>query len=60
MIPAKWPNQETVTFSFLQESKHKHDYKQLHIGTQKYDWAYGSSATSFQLIIDDVRFFEEY
>lgn len=34
--------------------------KHLHIGTQKYDWAYGSSVTSFQLIIDDVRFFEEY
>lgn len=34
--------------------------KQLNIGTQKYDWAYGSAVTSFQLIIDDVRFFEEY
>lgn len=32
--------------------------KHLHIGTQKYDWAYGSSVTSFQF--DDVRFFEEY
>lgn len=34
--------------------------KQLNIGTQKYDWAYGSSVTSFQLIDDVVRFFEEY
>lgn len=34
--------------------------KQLHIGTQKYDRAYGFAVTSFQLIDDAVRFFEEY